>query len=186
VAAIACIENRDTLAGAAVTAAGVLLVAAGAAVAATGAPVTALGNPTVGLVMIFWMGGSLTLEGPTLIIPVADMGGTTHRAIRARHMRKAISPPVAATCATVVAILASGSTKVAKGVTSAVTAHIAEGRTLQGAALTMIVAGYVTGWAVIVGPRTIVSRVRQTIDWAIKPPPAEAPGIQPPAGGSTE
>lgn len=170
-AGAAHIGDRDTLTGAALIAAGAALIAAGAGVIATGGPVTALGNRTVGITVIFFFGVALITDSSLAISADRRPRETAlSRRDRLRRLKGLNTTYYAATYAFLTAILAGGSTKFPKGVTSAGAAHITERDTLLWVAFIAFWAAEGALWAWAIGPRTIASRARQAIDWATKPP----------------
>jgi hypothetical protein len=200
VAGISHIGERDTLAGAAVTAAGVALIAAGAAVIATGAPIPALGAGPPGLIVIFMLGAFLIGEGPVLIAGgrrqraaerysarlkragveatalsvglyaafTSALGGRETRNTR----RFRFSPLYAATIAGATSAIVNGPTKATKGVTQAGTWHIASPDPLVWPAIIAVLTAEAAFFALLIGPRTIATRIQRAIDWAIKAPQA--------------
>lgn len=180
-AGAAHIGDRDTLTAAALIPAGAALIAAGAGIIATGEPVTALGNRTVGIIVIFFCGGALITDSSLVMSDDRRPRETAlSRRDRLRRLRVPNTTYYATMYAFLTAILAGGSTKLVKGVTSGGAAHITERDTLLSVAFIAFWAAEGARWAWAIGPRAIASRARYAVDWATKAPQAtQEPDTQP-------
>jgi hypothetical protein len=154
VGGIAHISDRDTPAGAALIAAGAAVIATGTAVIVTRASVFPAGARTIGILAIFWFGTGLIQSG------VALVSGGRHGFVVGypddlkRHVVAAKAASASAG-AILIAVIVRGSS----------VALIWTGLFMYFAAGVVFVAAFI-------GPRTIASRIRQAVDWAIKAPQA--------------